>query len=170
MRRLLLALLLFPLLAHAEPAELDWLELMPPEDRKALEAMPEISHDSPEAVGTFGQQGGLKQEQGLPAVMYSKKTVARLDGKHVRLGGYPVPLESDVGGKTTLLFLVPYPGACIHVPRHRRTRSCWCAIPRASCSTISTNRCGSMAPCASKRWTTTWPTPPTPWMPAPCGW
>lgn len=116
MRRLLLALLLLPLLAHAEPAELDWLELMPPEDRKALEAMPEISHDSPEAVGTFGQQGGLKQEQGLPAVMYSKKTVARLDGKHVRLGGYPVPLESDAGGKTTLLFLVPYPGACIHVP------------------------------------------------------
>ena len=48
--------------------------------------------------------------------MYSKKTVARLDGKRIRLGGYPVPLESDAEGRTTLLFLVPYPGACIHVP------------------------------------------------------
>jgi hypothetical protein len=117
MRRLACCLLLlFSALVHAEPAELDWLELMPREDQKALEVMPEISHDSPEAAGSFGQQGGLKQEQGLPAVMYSKKTVARLDGKTIRLGGYPVPLESDAEGRTTLLFLVPYPGACIHVP------------------------------------------------------
>lgn len=116
MRRLLLCLLLLPLLSYAEPAELDWLELMPKEDQQALEDMPEISHDSPEAMGNFGQQGGLKQGAGLPAVMYSKKTVARLDGKTIRLGGYPVPLESDASGKTTLLFLVPYPGACIHVP------------------------------------------------------
>jgi hypothetical protein len=117
MRRLLLSLLLLPLLSHAEPPELDWLELMPREDQKALEAMPEISHDSPEAAGSFGQQGGLKQQaRDLPAVMYSKKTVAHLDGKQVRMGGYPVPLESDAEGKSTLLFLVPYPGACIHVP------------------------------------------------------
>jgi hypothetical protein len=117
MRRLLLSLLLLPLLSHAEPPELDWLELMPREDQKALEAMPEISHETPEAAGTFGQQGGLKQQaRDLPAVMYSKNTVARLDGKQVRMGGYPVPLESDAEGKSTLLFLVPYPGACIHVP------------------------------------------------------
>lgn len=116
MRHLLLSLLLLPLLSHAELPELDWLELMPREDRQALEAMPEISHDSPEAASAFGQQGGLKQAEGLPAVMYSKKTVARLDGKRIRLGGYPVPLESDAEGKSTLLFLVPYPGACIHVP------------------------------------------------------
>ena len=116
MKAPLLLLLLIPTLAWSEPRELDWLELMPREDQKALEAMPEISHETPEAAGTFGQQGGLKQEQGLPAVMYSKKTVARLDGKEVRLGGYPVPLESDAEGKSTLLFLVPYPGACIHVP------------------------------------------------------
>ena len=117
MRRLFLfALLLCSTLVHAEPTELDWLELMPKEDQLALEAMPEISHDSPEAAGSFGQQGGLKQELGLPAVMYSTKTVARLDGKRIRLGGYPVPLESDAEGRTTLLFLVPYPGACIHVP------------------------------------------------------
>ena len=111
------SLLLCCSLVQAEPRELDWLELMPREDQKALEAMPEISHETPEAAGTFGQQGGLKQQaRDLPAVMYSKKTVARLDGKEVRLGGYPVPLESDAEGKSTLLFLVPYPGACIHVP------------------------------------------------------
>jgi len=52
----------------------------------------------------------------LPAVMYSTKTVAAFDGKAVRLGGYPVPLETDSKGHSTLFFLVPYPGACIHVP------------------------------------------------------
>uniref|UniRef100_UPI00356323C5 DUF3299 domain-containing protein n=1 Tax=Pseudomonas sp. TaxID=306 RepID=UPI00356323C5 len=33
-----------------------------------------------------------------------------------RLGGYPVPLETDAQGRSILFFLVPYPGACIHVP------------------------------------------------------
>ena len=114
---LLLVLLLCSTLARAELAETDWLELMPIEDQRALEAMPEISHDSPEGDGTFSNKGGLKQQDhDLPAVMYSAKTVAALDGKRIRLGGYPVPLEADAKGNSTLFFLVPYPGACIHVP------------------------------------------------------
>ncbi len=117
MRRLILmTLLLLSSLAHAELPETDWLELMPKSDQKALEAMPEISHDTPEANGTFNGKGGLKQEKGLPAVMYSAKTVPAMNGKQIRLGGYPVPLETDDKGRSTLFFLVPYPGACIHVP------------------------------------------------------
>ena len=119
MRRLLLTLLLLGCgLAHAgELPETDWLDLMPPEDRKALEEMPDISHDSPEGDSTFYGEGGLRQQdKNLPAVMYSAKTVAALDGKAIRLGGYPVPLENDEKGNSTLFFLVPYPGACIHVP------------------------------------------------------
>ena len=60
-RTLLFPLLLCSALAHAQLPETDWLELMAPEDRKALEEMPEISHDTPEADGTFGNKGGLKQ-------------------------------------------------------------------------------------------------------------
>jgi len=117
MRHLLLALLLLSGLARAELPETDWLDLMPPEDRKALEEMPDISHDTPEGDSTFYSEGGLRQQdKDLPAVMYSAKTVAALDGKAIRLGGYPVPLESDEKGNSTLFFLVPYPGACIHVP------------------------------------------------------
>ncbi|AHF70251.1 hypothetical protein PCH70_50980 [Pseudomonas cichorii JBC1] len=117
MRRfLLMTLLLVSGLVHAEIPETDWLELMPKSDQKALEAMPEIDHNSPEAMGTFDSKGGLKQSKGLPAVMYSTKTVADMNGKTIRLGGYPVPLETDAKGHSTLFFLVPYPGACIHVP------------------------------------------------------
>ena len=35
-----------------------------------------------------------------------------MNGKNIRLGGYPVPLETDAKGRSTLFFLVPYPGAC----------------------------------------------------------
>jgi hypothetical protein len=116
MHKIILPLLLcFTSLAQAAPPELDWLELMPPEDRKALEEMPEIEHNTPESDG-FSDLGGLKQATGLPEVMYSAKTVPALNGKEIRLGGYPVPLETDSKGRSTEFFLVPYPGACIHVP------------------------------------------------------
>lgn len=117
MRYLPLVLLLICGLARAEPPETDWLELMPEEDQRALEQMPEITHDTPEALGSFDSKGGLKQQdKGLPAVMYSAKTVPAMNGRKIRLGGYPVPLETDNAGRSTLFFLVPYPGACIHVP------------------------------------------------------
>lgn len=116
MRRLLPVLLLIPLLARAELPEVDWLELMPPEDLAALEAMPEIGHEGTEADSPFYGTGGLKQQQGLPEVMYSTRTVPALNGRQMRLGGYPVPLESDARGRFHTFFLVPYPGACIHVP------------------------------------------------------
>ncbi|MBN0603141.1 DUF3299 domain-containing protein, partial [Pseudomonas aeruginosa] len=46
--RLLLLDLLSSPLVHAELPETDWLELMPPADRKALEEMPDNVHDTPE--------------------------------------------------------------------------------------------------------------------------
>lgn len=142
MRRLLVALLLIPLLAHAEPEELDWLDLLPPEDLEALENMPEIEHQGAEADSPFYVQGGLKQQQGLPEVMYSTRTVAALDGQELRLGGYPVPLESDAQGRFHTFFLVPYPGPASMCRRRRRTRSYWCVTRAASPWTTSTCRCG----------------------------
>lgn len=102
--------------ALAEPAELDWLELMPAEDLKALEEMPDIEHAGTELQRSFDTPGGLRQQEGLPEVMYSRSSVAALNGREVRIGGYPVPLEADARGRSTEFFLVPYPGACIHVP------------------------------------------------------
>lgn len=48
--------------------------------------------------------------------MYSAQTVTALDGTKILLGGYPVPLETNEQGRFVEFFLVPYPGACIHVP------------------------------------------------------
>ncbi len=42
--------------------------------------------------------------------------VKELDGQQVKLPGYIVPLEVSEEGRTTEFLLVPYYGACIHVP------------------------------------------------------
>ncbi|PZO10479.1 MAG: DUF3299 domain-containing protein [Lysobacteraceae bacterium] len=82
------------------PREIDWLELMPPEDLKALEAMGEIDH------------GGVMQNEALT----STKTVAKMNGAKGKIPGYIVPVTFDDRGHITELFLVPYFGACIHLP------------------------------------------------------
>ncbi len=118
-------------LAQAQMPETDWLELMPKSDQKALEAMPEIDHNSPEAMGTFDSKGGLKQSKGLPAVMYSTKTVAAMNGKNIRLGGYPGPSKPmpKAIARCSFSCLIRAPASTF---RHRHpTRWCWCAIPKA---------------------------------------
>jgi len=45
----------------------------------------------------------------------NRTAVSELDGKTVRIPGYALPLEHD-GTAVTEMLLVPYIGACIHVP------------------------------------------------------
>jgi len=80
--------------------ELDWLELMPPDELEALQSAPPVVHD-----------GNFKALQSGSA-----KTVPGMDGQRVRIPGYIVPIESDGAGDLVEFFLVPYFGACIHVP------------------------------------------------------
>ncbi len=117
MRCVLWVLLLLTGVAQAALEETDWLDLMPESDRQALFDMPEIRHDTPEAESGFYVPGGLRSsDKDLPAVMYSAQTVPAFDGRKILLGGYPVPLETNAKGHFVEFFLVPYPGACIHVP------------------------------------------------------
>lgn len=51
-----------------------------------------------------------------PLAVTSSAPVPALDGRQVRLPGFIVPLESDEGGLISEFLLVPYFGACIHVP------------------------------------------------------
>ena len=100
----------------AAPQTVDWLDLLPEEDYQAMLDMPEIGHDwGEEAPGDF--TGNLRNDdRDLPEVMYSTRVVEAMDGQQVQIGGYPVPLETDEQGRYISFFLVPWPGACIHVP------------------------------------------------------
>lgn len=112
-----LLLLAITLPAYAsQPLTVDWLDLLPAEDYQAMLDMPDFDHGvGLDAEGNFSNS--LRQrDNSLPAVMYSTKVVSEYDGKTLRIGGYPVPLETDDQGRYTSFFLVPYAGACIHVP------------------------------------------------------
>jgi hypothetical protein len=84
-----------------EPRETDWLELMPAEEVEAMmNAATEIDH----GLSMRAQQTG------------TFNTIKEFDGREIKIAGYIVPIETTEDGKMREYFLVPYFGACIHVP------------------------------------------------------
>lgn len=111
MPRSLLALLLVcaaPLWA-AEPRDLTWSELIPADAPPVLQPQVPLHGPTPGA--------GL-DESGPPAPQLAPQApvVRALDGVLVKLPGYIVPLETEADGRVVDFLLVPYFGACIHVP------------------------------------------------------
>lgn len=109
--------------AAEPPRDLKWAELMPPrtaDKPKALKpffasrgaAAAESTDNEPAPAytpeGRWMSRPG-KSRGGPPAV------VSELDGQRVRIGGYIVPLDFEATDITEFL-LVPFVGACIHVP------------------------------------------------------
>jgi hypothetical protein len=96
--------------APGEPASIarsiDWAELLPRELRNGHPPSP------PPPVHDYllGETGPAVQQQASFAVNPA------LEGERIRLPGFIVPLEVDAAGKITEFLLVPYVGACIHVP------------------------------------------------------
>jgi hypothetical protein len=89
--------------AQAEdPIELEWQQLMP-------------ASDKPPASTPWGmvQHGQLDTPLETPEA--EAAVVTAYDGKRVRIPGFIVPLEFEGDGVTSFL-LVPFVGACIHVP------------------------------------------------------
>ena len=103
LKLLTIALLLFPLTAYtAAWQELSWDDLLPESDLLAMQQLPAVDHNDPAFE--------------LPDVLKSRNVVTKLAGQAVRLPGFIVPVESDDDMTITEFFLVPYFGACIHVP------------------------------------------------------
>ncbi|MDW6018768.1 DUF3299 domain-containing protein [Vibrio plantisponsor] len=108
MKQLLLSfmLVLLPVFtATAQSAEdvltLDWIDLVPESERNQFnqQGMPAANHDG-EAPAQQSQLGAVRPE---------------LNGSTVKIPGFVIPLEGDENTVTEFL-LVPYFGACIHVP------------------------------------------------------
>lgn len=106
----------------SEYKEVDWIELMPKADLEALLNPPSYVTDI--ADGSLEDQIN-SQVQSSPMdvpndryqqALVSREVVAEMDGKKIRLPGFIVPLEYKDEQIVTKFFLVPYFGACIHVP------------------------------------------------------
>ncbi|AJO80911.1 DUF3299 domain-containing protein [Pseudomonas sp. MRSN 12121] len=113
MPRALLALLMLvalPLWA-AEPRDLAWSEMIPPDAPAEVPNMKPL-HDLSQMSDALAAESAPAAKQDMP----NAPVVQSLDGLSVRLPGYIVPLEVSEDGRTTEFLLVPYFGACIHVP------------------------------------------------------
>ncbi len=96
-----IGLLLAGTISANDVREVEWMDLMPDEERMAWQ-------DASENVDHSGYASAEEFQ--------SWETVGELDGKRIRIPGFVVPIETDGEGRLETFFLVPYFGACIHVP------------------------------------------------------
>lgn len=100
--------------------ELEWTDLLPEADLQKMEALPEISHEGGEGSGSaINQNFNTSNDPSMKAwadVMSSANVRPELNGRKVKIPGFVVPIEYDADQNITAFFLVPYFGACIHVP------------------------------------------------------
>ena len=102
--------------------EIDWTELMPAEDLSALLNRPAFLDDiadgsAQDSLDSF-QQRQLEDEQAqqYQAALSSTRVIQGFDGKAIRIPGFIVPLEQNEDKEVTRFFIVPYFGACLHMP------------------------------------------------------
>ena len=104
------------------PRELKWAELMPPIEAVKPKpkpffagAMPTSEDEGPPPPPKLQEGEWMSMKRRQPGADQPPRIVAELDGKRVRIGGYVVPLDFE---STTVkeFLLVPFVGACIHVP------------------------------------------------------
>lgn len=107
---LALSLLLAAPLWAGEPRELTWTEMLPAE--AAAAPAPAPIHDLAKLADVLATESGPAATQQSVAA----PVVKELDGQLIKLPGYIVPLNVTEAGRVTEFLLVPYYGACIHVP------------------------------------------------------
>ncbi|HAU8282789.1 TPA: DUF3299 domain-containing protein [Vibrio vulnificus] len=79
---------------------LDWIDLVPEQERKMFDSVGMPAADHSGTAVAQSKVGGVRPE---------------LNNKKVKIPGFVIPLEGDAN-KVTEFLLVPYFGACIHVP------------------------------------------------------
>jgi len=101
---------------------IEWPDLMPPEILAILlnppEYIAEIEDGSAEDQISSQIKSGVKQseEDAYQQALVSTDVNEALDGALIRIPGFVVPLEFDEEQTISQFFLVPYFGACLHMP------------------------------------------------------
>ena len=109
-------------LAPSEFTPIEWIDLMPEDDLNALLNPPEYIAEIEE--GTEDDQIDSQIRQTLAAssedryqqALVSTSVRKEMNGKAIRIPGFIVPVEFNDEQIVTQFFLVPFFGACIHMP------------------------------------------------------
>ena len=101
---------------------IEWPDLMPPEVLAILlnppEYIAEIEDGSAEDQISSQMKSAVNQseEDAYQQALASTDVNENLDGAMIRIPGFVVPLEFDEEQTISQFFLVPYFGACLHMP------------------------------------------------------
>ena len=87
--------------------ELAWADLLPPGELQRIAELQQM-----QALTTGIDHFGV---EAMPQLQ-TFNVVEALDGRRVRLGGYVLPFDFNAERQVRRFLLVPYVGACIHVP------------------------------------------------------
>lgn len=127
-----MVLFLAQLSAAANYRTIEWIDLLPDEDFQALSNPPDllgsIEDGGEQDILLEGLSGSIadaiaqsqntisESDQAYYDALVSVNVRAEFDQQSVRIPGFLVPIDFDDDLKITTLFLVPYFGACIHLP------------------------------------------------------
>ena len=113
-------------LLTTEPKPLSWSQLLPVGHQSVLEKYNQSSvandantdkQPSTEAISDqIFQSISAASDQEYQQAMISTETVSSFNGQFVSLPGFVVPIEFYDNNSPSLVFVVPYYGACIHFP------------------------------------------------------
>lgn len=128
------AVFLFPLLTSvalssavakeesSQYQELEWTQLMPEDDLEALMNPPdylaEIQDGSQQdSLDAFGEKEfSSDKAQRFQEALTSTTVIEEFANKSIRIPGFVVPLATTEDQRVTEFFIVPYFGACLHMP------------------------------------------------------
>jgi len=100
----------------------EWIDLLPKDDLEALLNPPEyitnIEENSTEDVISNQLRGDASNVRAdrYQQALNSSRIVSKMNGSAIRIPGFIVPLEFSDKQTITQFFLVPWFGACIHLP------------------------------------------------------
>lgn len=104
---------------YSNYGELGWEDLRPyeerREDQKTYYGSLEIVDDWYSSGYAAGGVSAI-HSSAVPRQAISSGIVAEVDGTNARIPGFVVPVEFDEENAVTEFFLVPYFGACFHMP------------------------------------------------------
>jgi len=109
---------------HSSSAEfetIDWDYLIPEDDLAALMTPPDYISEIKEGSleDTFERQIETAFDPSTnpyQQALVSTKVIAEMDGQRVKLPGFVVPISVNEQQLVTEFFIVPYFGACLHMP------------------------------------------------------
>ncbi len=103
---------------------ISWDALIPEEDLEALSNPPDyivkVTDGSVEDQIASAVESAMNSDSQVDEIyeqaLISTAIIGAMDGKNIRIPGFVVPVEFTSDQKVSSFFLVPYFGACLHLP------------------------------------------------------